>query len=168
MPWNINSESTGRVMTLNHRSLHLSLAAVLVLSTLGGCAYGPKRVPADDVPPPPPVASAPTPVVEAAPAVVVTPEALLAQGIKGYQAAQYQQAELDLKSALQMGLAKPADVASANKHLAFIFCTSKREAQCLAAFKAARAADPKFALTKSEAGHPMWGPVYKRSLSKKK
>ncbi|MDE2594298.1 MAG: TssQ family T6SS-associated lipoprotein [Burkholderiales bacterium] len=155
-------------MTLNRRSLHGSLAAALVLSALGGCAYGPKPAPADTVPPPPTVASAPAPVEQAAPAVVVTPENLLAQGVKEYQAAQYQQAELDLKSALQMGLAQPADVASANKHLAFIFCTSKREAQCLAAFKAARAADPKFALTKAEAGHPMWGPVYKRSLSKKK
>ncbi|MEN9451584.1 MAG: hypothetical protein RLZZ369_643, partial [Pseudomonadota bacterium] len=117
--------------------------------------------------PVPAVASAPA--AEAAPAVVVaTPESVLAQGLKAYQAAQYQQAELDLKSALQMGLAKPADVVAANKHLAFIYCTSKREAQCLAAFKAARAADPQFALSKSEAGHPMWGPVYKRSLSKKK
>lgn len=154
-------------MTLK-RSLHVSLVAALALSVLGGCAHGPKPVPADSVPPPPPVASAPEPVVEAPPAAVVTPEILLAQGVKEYQAAQYQQAELDLKSALQMGLVKPADAASANKHLAFIFCTSKRQAQCLAAFKAARAADPKFALTKAEAGHPMWGPVYKRSLSKKK
>ncbi|MDE2594594.1 MAG: TssQ family T6SS-associated lipoprotein [Burkholderiales bacterium] len=157
-------------MTLTRRrSLHGSLAAALVLSALGGCAHGPQSAPADTVPPPPTVASAPEPVAEvASTAVVVTPETLLAQGVKEYQSAQYQQAELDLKSALQMGLAKPADVALANKHLAFIFCTSKREAMCLAAFKAARAADPKFALTKAEAGHPMWGPVYRRSLSKKK
>lgn len=156
-------------MTLSRHSVRSALAAVAVLSTLGGCAYSPTATPADAAPPPPSVASAPAPVAVAAPApVVTTPETVLAQGLKAYQAAQYQQAELDLKSALQMGLAKPADVAAANKHLAFIFCTSKREAQCLAAFKAARAADPTFALTKSEAGHPMWGPVYKRSLAKKK
>ena len=71
---------------------------------------------------PPAVASAPAePAVVAPPKVEVTPETVLAQGVKAYQAAQYQQAELDLKSALQMGLSSPADVASANKHLAFIF-----------------------------------------------
>ena len=31
--------------------------------------------------------------------------------------------------------------------------------------RAARKADPQFALGKSEAGHPLWGPVYKRALS---
>ena len=140
----------------------------LLMAALGGCAYAPKPVPVDPTPAPAPVAPASTPAIEAAPApVVLTSEAILAQGTKAYQTAQYQQAELDLKSALQMGLSKPADIASANKYLAFIYCTSKREALCLAAFKAAHAADPKFALSKSEAGHPMWGPVYKRSLSKK-
>lgn len=154
-------------MNLHRPFARFSLAAAL-LSTLGGCAYPPKPVPMDAVPPPPVIASAPAPATEPSAPVVATSEAVLAQGLKAYQAAQYQQAELDLKSALQMGLSKPTDVAAANKHLAFIFCTSKREAQCLAAFKAARAADPKFALSKSEAGHPMWGPVYKRSLSNKK
>jgi len=33
---------------------------------------------------------------------------------------------------------------------------------CEAQFRAARTADPAFALTKSEAGHPLWGPVYQR------
>ncbi len=154
------------MLTRYHR---VWLGAMAVASlTLSGCATRNSST-SQDVPPPPAVASAPAePAVVAPPKVEVTPETVLAQGVKAYQAAQYQQAELDLKSALQMGLSSPADVASANKHLAFIFCTSKREAQCLAAFKAARAADPKFALSKAEAGHPMWGPVYKRSLSKKK
>ena len=154
-------------MTLSSRTLGISLPLFASVAMMAGCVHTPAPVVAEPAPKPAVVASAP--VVESAPVVVVaTPESVLAQGVKGYQAAQYQQAELDLKSALQMGLSKPADVANANKHLAFIFCTSKREAQCLAAFKAAQAADPSFALSKSEAGHPMWGPVYKRSLSKKK
>jgi hypothetical protein len=154
-------------MTSIRFNLRPCLPLVVGVVMLGGCALSPKSVPPVPAPPPPVVASAPV-VVETAPAtVVVTPESLMLQGVKAYQSAQYQQAELDLKSALQMGLSKPADVASTNKHLAFIFCTSKREALCLSAFKAARAADPSFALSKSEAGHPMWGPVYKRSLSKK-
>ena len=36
-------------------------------------------------------------------------------------------------------------------------------AECEAAFRAARAADPAFALSRAEAGHPMWGPVYQRA-----
>jgi hypothetical protein len=36
--------------------------------------------------------------------------------------------------------------------------------ECEAAFRAARAADPGFVLSRSEAGHPLWGPVYRRVL----
>ena len=41
----------------------------------------------------------------------------------------------------------------------------RRVKQCEAAFVAAREADPNFALNKAEAGHPVWGPVYKKALS---
>ncbi len=91
----------------------------------------------------------------------------LADGLKAYQAAQYKMAETQLKTALQSGLSAPADVANANKHLAFIYCTSKRDTQCLAAFKAAKAAEPGFTLSKTEAGHPMWAKTYKKALGLK-
>ncbi|MES1163760.1 MAG: TssQ family T6SS-associated lipoprotein, partial [Rhizobacter sp.] len=87
--------------------------------------------------------------------------ALLA-GIRAYEDAQYEQAEGQLKSALRIGLVSGRDRAAAHKHLAFIYCTSQRVQACEDAFRAARAADPAFALTKSEAGHPQWGPVYQR------
>ncbi len=92
-------------------------------------------------------------------------EAALMQGIKLYQAGQYGESETQLKGALQLGLSIGPDRANANKYLAFIYCTSKREALCWSAFKAARQADPAFALSKAEAGHPMWGPVYRKSLA---
>ena len=88
-------------------------------------------------------------------------KALLA-GIRAYEDAQYPQAEKLLTQALKDGLSSPRDRAAANKHLAFIYCTSQRVQACEDAFRAARAADPAFALTKSEAGHPQWGPVYQR------
>ncbi len=88
-------------------------------------------------------------------------KALLA-GLRAYDDAQYPQAEKQLQAALQAGLVSPRDRAAAHKLLAFVFCTSNRMAECEAAFRAARAADPAFALTKSEAGHPLWGPVYQR------
>ncbi len=116
--------------------------------------------------PPPP---APVPVVvEPPPERMVAPgEAALAQGIKAYQSGQYAEAEARLKQALQAGLSVGVDQAQAHKHLAFLYCTSRREALCLAAFRAARQADPGFALSKTEAGHPMWGKVYRRALSLK-
>ncbi len=88
-------------------------------------------------------------------------KALLA-GIRAYDDAQYPQAEKHLQAALQAGLAAPRDRAAAHKLLAFIFCTSNRVSDCELQFRAARAADPAFALSKSEAGHPLWGPVYQR------
>ena len=88
-------------------------------------------------------------------------KALLA-GMRAYDDAQYPQAEKSLQAALQAGLVSPRDRAAAHKLLAFIFCTSNRANDCEVQFRAARAADPSFALTKSEAGHPLWGPVYER------
>jgi len=88
-------------------------------------------------------------------------KALLA-GIRAYDDALYPEAEKQFRQALAAGLRTPADRATAHKHLAFIACTSNRVSTCEAEFAAARQADPAFALSKSEAGHPLWGPVYKR------
>ena len=90
-------------------------------------------------------------------------ERALLAGMRAYDDAQYTQAEQLLKQALQGTLASPRDRAVAHKHLAFIYCTSVRLSACEAEFRAARTADPAFALSKSEAGHPQWGPVYQRS-----
>lgn len=88
-------------------------------------------------------------------------KALLA-GIRAYEDAQYDEAELQLEQALKVGLASMRDRAAAHKHLAFIYCTSHREPACESEFRKAREADPGFALSRSEVGHPIWGPVYKR------
>lgn len=118
--------------------------------------------------PPVVAASAPAPAVEEP--VVKKPtvaEMALADGLTAYKAGQYKMAETQFKTALQAGLTVGSDVAIANKHLAFIYCTSKRDSQCLAAFKAAKAADPAFALSKAEAGHPMWAKTYKKAMAQK-
>jgi Tfp pilus assembly protein PilF len=90
-------------------------------------------------------------------------KALLA-GIRAYEDGQYASAEQQLQLALKIGLASPKDRAAAQKHLAFLYCTSQRMAACEAAFRAARQAEPGFALTRAEAGHPLWRPVYQRAL----
>jgi Tfp pilus assembly protein PilF len=89
-------------------------------------------------------------------------ERALLSGLRAYDDGQYADAERHLNDALRAGLVSLKDRAAAQKHLAFVYCTSRREALCEAAFRAARAAYPAFALSKSEAGHPVWGPIYKR------
>jgi hypothetical protein len=90
-------------------------------------------------------------------------KALLA-GIRAYEDGQYPESEKQLGAALQTGLPSAKDRAAANKYLAFVYCTSNRIPDCEQAFRAARKADPAFALSKSESGHPLWGPVYKRAV----
>jgi Tfp pilus assembly protein PilF len=89
-------------------------------------------------------------------------ERALVAGMRAYDDGQYPLAERELKAALDAGLAHASDRANAHKLLAFVYCTSQRLADCEAAFRAARAADSSFALSRAEAGHPQWGPVYRR------
>ncbi|HEU4621843.1 MAG TPA: TssQ family T6SS-associated lipoprotein [Burkholderiaceae bacterium] len=90
-------------------------------------------------------------------------QALLA-GLRAYDEGLYPVAERELQRSLTLKLRAPRDVANANKYLAFIYCTSERLSACEKAFAAARAADPKFELSKAEAGHPQWGPVYRKVM----
>lgn len=110
----------------------------------------------------PAAAPAPTPATGLAELMERPAERALIDGIRAYDDGQYPAAEAALRKALAAGLRSPRDQASAHKLLAFITCTSNRLAECEAAFRAARAADPAFALSRSEAGHPQWGPVYRK------
>lgn len=111
--------------------------------------------------PMPPSSSSGTEVAPVQPPLAVRS---LDQGVQLYQSARYDAAETMLKAALMQGLTNAADAAKANKYLAFIYCTSKRESMCAAAFRLAREADPSFELSKTEAGHPLWGPVYRKAM----
>jgi Tfp pilus assembly protein PilF len=122
----------------------LRASGLMLAMLLGGCV----------VPP-----SAPSGLMD----VVERPaEKALLAGLRAYDDAQYVLAEQQLKLALKTGLASPRDRAAAHKLLAFIACTSDRIKACEAEFRAAREADPAFTLSKAEAGHPQWGPVYQR------
>lgn len=91
-------------------------------------------------------------------------ERALLDGMRAYDDGQYPVAEAALRKALALKLAHPRDRAAANKLLAFIHCSSERMGECEAAFRAARASDPAFGLSRAESGHPLWGPVYRRTL----
>jgi Tfp pilus assembly protein PilF len=132
-------------MTTTMTMTRLLLSSGLALSALlGGCALTPPTQPGlmD-------VAERPA-------------EKALLAGMRAYDDAQYPLAETQLGLALKTGLASPRDRAAAHKQLAFIYCTSARVKACEDEFRAAREADPGFALSKAEAGHPQWGPVYQR------
>jgi Tfp pilus assembly protein PilF len=92
-------------------------------------------------------------------------ERALINGIRFYDDAQYAEAEKSFSDALQKGLPVKKDAALAYKYLAFIYCTSSRIDACKQSFRAARANEPAFALTKSESGHPLWGPVYRQVMA---
>ena len=86
----------------------------------------------------------------------------LASGITSYENGAYKPAARQLQNALSLGLDAPGDQAQAHKYLAFMHCVSKREKQCREEFVKAREADPRFDLTPAEAGHPIWGPVFRK------
>ncbi|MDP2878299.1 MAG: TssQ family T6SS-associated lipoprotein [Sulfuricella sp.] len=85
----------------------------------------------------------------------------LSNGIKNYEDGNYKTAAKSLQSALESGLTFDSDTVRAHKYLAFIHCLSNREKQCRDEFRKALEKDNKFDLEPAEAGHPIWGPVYR-------
>lgn len=83
-------------------------------------------------------------------------------GMRQYENGQHVESARNLQAAVDMGLAE-RNRATAHKHLAFIHCAGARERLCREEFRKALALEPKMELTAAEAGHPVWGPVF-RSL----
>lgn len=85
----------------------------------------------------------------------------LSSGIKNYEDGNYKTAAKSLQNALESGLTFDSDTVRAHKYLAFIHCLSNREKQCREEFRKALEKDNKFDLEPAEAGHPIWGPVFR-------
>jgi hypothetical protein len=85
----------------------------------------------------------------------------LSQGIRQYDAADFDNALKNLNSSLDHGQLTKENQSLARKHLAFIHCISNREAQCRDEFRKAFEINPEFSLSSAEDGHPIWGPVYR-------
>ena len=81
-------------------------------------------------------------------------------GLKQYEDGEYAASLKNLQGAIDQGLAD-ADRIVAHKHVAFIYCVSNRERQCRDEFRKALAIDPAMQLAPEEAGHPVWGPVFR-------
>lgn len=87
-------------------------------------------------------------------------EAALAAGLKQYEDGRYGESLKSLRSAIEQGLAD-TDKLTAHKHLAFIHCAAQRERLCREEFRNALTVDPQMDLAPAEAGHPLWGPVFR-------
>ena len=86
----------------------------------------------------------------------------LVEGLRQYDSGDYAASTRSLQAALKLGLPDD-DRALAHKHLAFIQCSWGQERECRDEFRKALAADPALLLLPAEAGHPVWGPIF-RSL----
>jgi Tfp pilus assembly protein PilF len=89
----------------------------------------------------------------------------LAEGVQNYEEGNYKVAKRRLQFALEEGLSRP-DRVNAHKFLAFIACVSSQPLTCREEFATALELDPKFELDAAEAGHPIWGPMFKSVKSK--
>jgi Tfp pilus assembly protein PilF len=83
-----------------------------------------------------------------------------AAGIKYYQDGKPDEAARHLQASLYLGLDE-SDRIQAHKYLAFTHCAAGRDDQCRSEFRKALAIDPAFELSAAEAGHPLWGPIFR-------
>ncbi len=154
----IQSKSTIKIAALTQISgtsllrtfIRTALASLLI--TLAGCAMFPAT---------PPPKSTPAPEATAPPR---TERALanLADGLKRYDAGNYEEAKTSFLLAADSGVLTTGQQLDARKHMAFIYALQNRESSAREEFEKAFALDAKFELTPAEAGHPKWGPIYRQ------
>jgi hypothetical protein len=157
-------------MNTRRTTLAKVASTLLAAAWVAGCGApavkgpdgGATGVPSGPPPAPPPVSSAPDPAA-ARPVepVLGLAEQELVKGIRSYEDGDYKSAARQLQAALNFGLAGRAEQVKAHKYLAFINCVSSRIPACRDEFRRAFALDPQFELEPAEAGHPIWGPVFR-------
>ncbi len=120
-------------------------------------------------PPSSPSNTAPPKAVDSSPAAPTIqkskPEQLLAEGTELYEKGDYKGAIRKLLLARDS-----ADETSATKQdslrlLAFSYCVSGQRPLCKSQFSSLLKIAPDFQLSRAEAGHPLWGPVFKEAKS---
>lgn len=86
----------------------------------------------------------------------------LADGLKRYDAGNFDEAKTSFLLAADSGVLTTPQQLGARKHMAFIYALQNRESSAREEFEKAFALDAKFELTPAEAGHPKWGPIYRQ------
>lgn len=93
-------------------------------------------------------------------------EKKLNYGVLSFEEGNYQAATVALQGVLETGTSSKPERVKAYKYLAFIQCVSGHEIMCRDYFKKAFEIDMNFNLDTAEAGHPIWGPVFRSVKSK--
>lgn len=133
-------------MQLVKLPLLLAIAAAMMVT---GCAV------------PPTAPSVPTPEDSAKQQRLERANNNINDGLKAYDAGAYDDAMRNFLLALDSKLLTQPQQLNARKHMAFIYCVSNREANCREEFERLLGIDGKFELSPAEAGHPVWGPVFR-------
>jgi Tfp pilus assembly protein PilF len=108
-------------------------------------------------------------VVQEFPLTHLRAENQLDSGVRQYEEGNYKIAARTIQGALDTGLTTRSQ-ARAHKYLAFMACVSGQQSQCREEFRQALVITPTLELRPEEAGHPIWGPVFrsvKASMSQK-
>jgi hypothetical protein len=109
-----------------------------------------------------PIAQAPVAKpVEPPPVVVVKPEQLFAEGKDLYERGDYKNAIRKLGAARDAADDNAVIKQNSLKYLAFSYCVSNQKPLCKNQFTTLLKLAPAFQLSRGEAGHPLWGPVFK-------
>jgi hypothetical protein len=93
----------------------------------------------------------------------VTAEQLLQEGTALYDKGDYRGAVRKLTSAKDSADEGSGVKKSSLRLLAFSYCVSNQRVLCKQQFTSLLAIDPSFELTRGEAGHPLWGPVFREA-----
>jgi tetratricopeptide (TPR) repeat protein len=130
----------------------LRLGSIAVLSLLiVGCALPP----ANKVP------STPSAEEISRQQRVARAQTSMSDGLKKYERGNFDEAVNHFLAGLDSGVLALPEQLIARKHMAFSHCLNGREVNCKEEFEKAIALDQKFTLLPAEAGHPIWGPVYR-------
>jgi tetratricopeptide (TPR) repeat protein len=132
---------------IGFRALSVLLLSIVLL--IAGCAV------------PPPQPTGPSPEEIAKQQRIERANTTLADATKQYDIGSYDDAMKSFLLALDSGALTPQQQLAARKKMAFIHCVSNREINCKEEFEKSFALDPKFDLSPAEAGHPIWGPVFR-------
>lgn len=147
------------------RAVRLTFLTTVVLLT--GCAARPIVDEASQQPvvKTPPTVTGSTPSVATStpsPGVISQPGTLaLAEGVDLYNQGQFQAAIRKLQDTPEIWTNSASAQVEAYKYLAFSQCVTRQTTQCRQSFERLLNLSPSFELSRAEAGHPTWGPVFK-------
>lgn len=140
---------------------YCSLGALSTLVLLAACSSQPEKSPDADARPTPVTTKPAEPAEKPLERPMKPGDAILQRGVEAYDNGDYKTANQDLLGALDAGITEKADQVRAYKYLAFIACAGRKLDLCRSHFKQALLLDPSFELVAPEAGHPIWGPVFR-------